>query len=92
VISVNTFHLLAHPHEVFSEMLRVLNPGGKLVLCDLSPRGFRIFGQLQQLEGRTPLPLKHGLAELAQLLRQRGLKIKRFRGCNQEIFVGFAPG
>jgi len=91
VVSVNTFHHLECPLKVLAEMLRVLKPGGKLVLCDLSPRGFQIFDRLHRFEGGTHPRLKNGFTEFGQLLRRPGWKIKRFKGCNQEILVATAP-
>ena len=91
VVSVNTFHHLEHPMRVFKQMLRVLKPGGKLVLCDFSPRGFQIFDRIHRFEGGTHPRLKNGLADFARLLRRRGWKTKRFKGCNQEILVATSP-
>jgi ubiquinone/menaquinone biosynthesis C-methylase UbiE len=91
VVSVNTFHHLERPKRVLKEMLRVLKPGGKFVLCDLSPRGFQIFDRIFQFEGGTHPRLKHGLAGFGRLLRHPGWKTRRFKGCNQEILVATAP-
>jgi ubiquinone/menaquinone biosynthesis C-methylase UbiE len=91
VASLNTFHHLAHPLRVFQEMLRVLKPGGKLVLGDFSPRGFQIFDRIHRAEGGTHPRLKNGLADFAQHLRRRGWKTKRSKGCNQELLVANAP-
>ena len=91
VASVNTFHHLKRPMRVFKEMLRVLKPGGKLGLCDFSPRGFQIFDRIHRFEGGTHPRLKDGLADFARLLRRRGWKTKRFKGCNQEILVATSP-
>ena len=91
VASVNTFHHLERPMRVFKQMLRVLKPGGKLVLCDFSPRGFQIFDRIHRFEGGTHPRLKNGLVDFARLLRRRGWKTKRFKGCNQEILMATAP-
>jgi ubiquinone/menaquinone biosynthesis C-methylase UbiE len=91
VASVNTFHHLERPTQVFKEMLRILKPGGKLVLCDLSPRGFQIFDRIHRFEGGMHPRLKNGLADFARSLRRRGWKTKRTKGYNQEILVANPP-
>jgi ubiquinone/menaquinone biosynthesis C-methylase UbiE len=91
VVSVNTFHHLERPIRVFEEMLRVLKPGGKPVLCDFSPHGFQIFDRIHQFEGGTHPRLKNGLANYGRRLRRRDCKTRRFKGCNQEILVATVP-
>jgi ubiquinone/menaquinone biosynthesis C-methylase UbiE len=91
VVSVNTFHHLDRPRRVFAEMLRALKPGGKFVLCDLSPRGFQIFDRIHRFEGGTHPRLKNGLAGFGRRLRRLGWKTRRFKGRNQEILVATSP-
>ena len=91
VVSMNAFHHLDDPERVFGEMLRVLKPGGKLVLADFSPDGFRIMDLIHAAEGRRhahpPSKFSHWLARL----RQRGFAVNRFLGCHQEILVARRP-
>ena len=91
VVSANTFHHLQHPRRVFNEMLRVLKPGGKLVVCDLSPRGFQIFARIHRFEGHTHPRLRNGLTDFGHQLRKRGWKTRRSKGCNQEVLVSISP-
>ena len=42
VATMNAMHHIAHFRQVLKEMLRVVKPGGKIVLADFSPRGFQI--------------------------------------------------
>jgi ubiquinone/menaquinone biosynthesis C-methylase UbiE len=91
VASMNTFHHLERPMRVFQEMLRVLKPGGKLVLCDFSPRGFQIFDRIHRFEGGAHPRLKNGLSDFARRLRRCGWKTRRSKGCNQELLVATSP-
>jgi ubiquinone/menaquinone biosynthesis C-methylase UbiE len=91
VVSVNTFHHLPYPKRVLTEMLRVLKPGGKIVLCDFSLGGFQIFDRIFRFEGGIHPRLKNGLVEFGRLLRRPGWNVRRFRGCNQEVWVATAP-
>jgi len=91
VVSMNTFHHLARPMRVFNEMMRIVQPGGKLALGDFSPRGFQNFDRIHRLEGRRHPRLKDGLTEFACTLRMAGWKTRRSKGCNQEMLVATAP-
>lgn len=87
VVSLNAFHHVADPARVFSEMLRVLKPGGKLVLADFSASGFRVMDAIHQSEGRRhphpPSPLRRWRAAL---LRD-GFRVQWFVGHHEEVLV-----
>lgn len=91
VVTMNTFHHLERPLRVLEEMMRVLAPGGRLVLCDFSPRGFQIFDRIHRSEGKTHPRLKNGLTGFRRALLRRGWKTRQFKGCNQELLVATAP-
>jgi SAM-dependent methyltransferase len=62
VTTWNVVHHLDAPERVLREMLRVLRPGGWLVVADFTPSGFRLMDEIHAAEGRrhpnppSPLP------------------------------------
>jgi ubiquinone/menaquinone biosynthesis C-methylase UbiE len=91
VVSWNVFHHLDDPERVFCEMVRVLSPGGKLVLADFSPSGFRLMDAIHAAEGRRhPHPLNR-FAHWQRRLQRSGFRTGSVSGHHQELLVAFSP-
>ena len=90
-VTMNAMHHIANFEQVLEEMLRVVKPGGKLVLADFSPRGFQIIARAQKAEGKTHPHERYQFRDLQRLLRQRGLATCLRKGCNQEVLVARLP-
>jgi len=90
-VSMNAMHHIAHFKRVLGEMVRVVRPGGKIVLADFSPRGFQIIARAHRADGKTHPRELHDFRELGRWLRQQGLATRRRKGCNQEVLVGRLP-
>jgi ubiquinone/menaquinone biosynthesis C-methylase UbiE len=89
VVTMNAMHHIPHFRQVLEEMLRVVKPGGKLLLSDLSPRGFHIMARAHRAEGKTHPHERYQFRELQGLLRERGLGTRLRKGCNQEVLVAW---
>jgi ubiquinone/menaquinone biosynthesis C-methylase UbiE len=91
VVSWNVFHHLDDPERVFGEMLRVLKRGGKLVLADFLPSGFRLMDAIHHAQGKRhphpPSRFAHWQARLLAL----GFRVRRLCRENQEILVSLRP-
>jgi ubiquinone/menaquinone biosynthesis C-methylase UbiE len=90
-VSMNAMHHIAHFKQVLVEMLRVVKPGGKVVLADFSPRGFQIISREHRDEGKTHPRERHDFHELQRLLRKQGIATHLRKGANQEVLVGMVP-
>lgn len=90
-VTMNAMHHIKRFERVLAEMLRVVKPGGKIVLADFSPRGFQIVARGHEAEGRKHPRERHDFRALQRWLRKRGLTTKLRKGCNQEVLVGLLP-
>ena len=91
VVTMNAMHHIRDFEPVLEEMLRVVKPGGKLVLADFSPRGFQNIARAHRAEGKIHLHEIHSFRDLQEILRKRGLITRLRKGCNQEVLVARTP-
>ena len=87
VVSLNALHHLENWKAVLEEALRVLTPGGKLVLADFSRDGFRIFDRLHRMENRVHQRFSYRASDILRFLRKRGYRVHTSTGCNQWVAV-----
>ena len=90
-VSMNAMHHIVDFEQALEEMLRVVKPGGKVVLADFSPRGFQIIAREHRAEGKTHPHERYDFRELQRWLRERGLVTRLRKGCNQEVLVARVP-
>jgi len=91
VVTMNALHHIREFEPVLEEMLRVVKPGGKLVLADFSPRGFQNMARAHRAEGKIHPHEPHSFRDLQRRLRKRGLATRLRKGCNQEVLVAQVP-
>jgi SAM-dependent methyltransferase len=93
IFSVNVIHHLNRPFAVMDEMVRILSPGGKLVLADFTQDGFRIMDKIHALEGKTHTRGELSLADAGTYLSGKGFWIKKSgSGCQDVIVAGRDKG
>ena len=87
VVSMNVFHHLRSPVKVVAEMIRVVRPGGKVVVSDFDRAGFRIMDRIHRSEGRRHPAGCVRMAAIAKRLRASGTIVRMFHGCHQDVVV-----
>ena len=87
IFSVNVLHHLANPHKVIDELVRVLAPGGKLVISDFSKKGFDIMDKIHALDGKTHEAGKVSTSDAEKYLSKKGFSIKKAKSAYQHVIV-----
>jgi ubiquinone/menaquinone biosynthesis C-methylase UbiE len=87
VVSMNALHHMRGVPRVIREILRVVRPGGRIVLADFNDRGFDIFDRIHRSEGRTHERRPYTFEGIAALLEARGWRVAFHDSATQRVLV-----
>ena len=87
VFSVNVIHHLANPYKVIDELIRILVPGGKLVISDFSKKGFSVMDKIHALEGKKHEEGNLSLQGAEKYLVMKGFSIRKAKSAYQCVVV-----
>ncbi|MBP7831264.1 MAG: class I SAM-dependent methyltransferase [Kiritimatiellae bacterium] len=87
VVSMNALHHIRDLNGVLDEVLRVVKPGGKIVLADFDANGFRLFDRIHRQEQRTHERRRYYFKNLVTFLAAQDCFALRFQGDGQEVLV-----
>ncbi|MGQ9801263.1 MAG: class I SAM-dependent methyltransferase [Candidatus Saccharicenans sp.] len=91
IFSVNMVHHLEWPLAVLSELVRVLQPGGKLIISDFSPEGLAMMAEVHRREGGEHQVLPFGLDQVEEFLLEKGFRVNRSSTRFQITLVASKP-
>ena len=92
VFSVNVLHHLSNPYSVLDELVRLLFSGGKLVLSDFTPEGFKVMEKIHSLEGNVHETGKAGLTEAGAYLAGKGFLVRKVSSVYQTVLIAEKNG
>lgn len=72
LVSVNTLHHMTDIPAVLREIVRVVRPGGRVVLADFNSRGFAILQRVHRAEGRDHERIKYRFPDLVRQFAEPG--------------------
>jgi ubiquinone/menaquinone biosynthesis C-methylase UbiE len=87
VLSVNTLHHLARPYKVVGELVRVLAPGGKIVLSDFTAEGLAMMEKIHAHEGRRHEAGATTMADIERHLKDKDFRTRLSADRFQEVLV-----
>lgn len=91
VFSINAFHHFEQPYNVTDELIRVLKPGGRLVISDFSEKGFTLMDQIHALEGNSHSRGKLPLTGIEDYLQKKDFILKKHTTVFQQTLVAEKP-
>lgn len=92
VFSVNVLHHLQNPFRVIDELVRLVSPGGRLILADFTPDGFRIMDKIHSMEGGVHETGKAGLADVEAYLAGKGFAVRKSSSSYQCVLIAGRDG
>ncbi len=97
LVSCTTIHELAQPVPCLEEMVRVLAPGGVLLIADFNEAGFAALEHVHRTLGRSEhsrgaLPMKDASALLSRRLRVREVRTPLLFACVATRADGLGEG
>lgn len=90
VVSANVLHHMKRPYRILAEILRVIKPGGKIVLTDPDRSGMKALARMHVAEGKKHPESGVRVAESARWLKSRGCRVVRRHGCQQDLLSAMA--
>lgn len=87
IFSVNTLHHLREPYQVVNELLRVMAPGGKLILSDFTDEGFAMIEKVHLTQGGRHDEGKTRIMDVREYLNTQEFTTSTARTRFQEVLV-----
>ena len=87
VVSMNALHHMTDITRVLQEVVRVIRPGGKIVLADFDRAGYRIMDRIHRRDGRAHQRETYTFGDVAKTLKAAGWRSVRHAAAGQEVLV-----
>ena len=87
IVSANVLHHMKRPYRILAEILRVVRPGGKIVLTDPDNSGLKAMDRMHVAEGKRHPESDVRVAEAARWLKGKGCKVLKLHGCQEDLLV-----
>ena len=92
VIAVSLFHHIKGVRKMFSEIDRVLKPGGKAILADFNKKGMKIINSTHRSEGRHHEDTGVTRDEAARYFAKLGYRVKKYNEKSHWFLIAVKPG